>query len=480
VLRVTTETGRNPLKIANDIARRGGVASCRPQRFIPLNRVDEGVSNASALPDGRTHVLFDCQWHLGHDSIARECDIIAREFGSIANESIAPFAGINARGAWKHTTGSPDIVVAVIDDGFDLGHPAFQNKKIDEHQINFAEGPRAKASSRGNDIHGTCVASIAIGSTVAGGMVGVAPDCAFLPIRVDLSGLLEEKKLADIFDHASKHADVVNCSFSVSPSTSNLIEGPLLDAIKEMAGSGGRRNRGLVFVFGAGNDDAPTRMSAEENTQGIWIVRHSSTKPRLLGPGENIVSGFTTIPGVVVVGAVTSLKRKAGYSNWGPDITVVAPSDNSHDILNKVKPGVNDKVRNKFKPRFGYPGLGLIAAANRPGNGLPFHRLPDDSETEEFLESFYTGRFGGTSGAAAIVTGVVALMLSVNPSLTPEEVIDILKETADRDLDPTLDLKDDPNLKGTTGEFNGSRRSEFFGSGKVNAALAVKTALDRR
>lgn len=170
------------------------------------------------------------------------------------------------------------------------------------------------------------------------------------------------------------------------------------------------------------------------------------------------------IPGTVVVAALSSMNRKSGYSNWGRDITVTAPSSNGHELR-----GLDaDFLAN-------YRGLGQIAATNRPGHGKASRPLRDDPTTPSVRENFYTGDFGGTSGAAPFVSGVAALMLSVNPELTASEVRSILMATADRDLDATTDLANDPNLQGITGEFiNG--RSAFFGSGKVNAFKAVNRA----
>jgi hypothetical protein len=144
-----------------------------------------------------------------------------------------------------------------------------------------------------------------------------------------------------------------------------------------------------------------------------------------------------------------------------------------HYITSFIPKGVNDAVRDKFVAN--YRGLGQVAASNRPGKGDPFTPLPDDPSTPSLRENFYTERFGGTSGAAPVVSGVAALMLSVNPSLTADEVRQILMATADRDLDFKLDLANDPNIQGLKGEFvNG--HSLYFGAGKVNALRAVERA----
>ena len=67
------------------------------------------------------------------------------------------------------------------------------------------------------------------------------------------------------------------------------------------------------------------------------------------------------------------------------------------------------------------------------------------------------GPSAGTSASAAIVSGVIALMLEVNPCLQPSEVESIIKQTAD----PIADAHDYPGL---------------LGAGKINAYEAVKLA----
>jgi subtilisin family serine protease len=87
--------------------------------------------------------------------------------------------------------------------------------------------------------------------------------------------------------------------------------------------------------------------------------------------------------GSIVVGATRydKLRNIIGASNSGRRVVVYAPGDPSHDVTCSLP---NDRYRN---------------------------------------------RFGGTSGAVAKVAGAVALMLEVNPQLTPAGVREILSQS---------------------------------------------------
>ncbi|MGA9768448.1 MAG: S8 family serine peptidase [Blastocatellia bacterium] len=458
VLRVTAKTKLNPLKTANRIAKREGVESCEPHILITLQAINAPQPGSSAS-------LFKKQWYL--DSTQETLP------------DLEAAAGINLTEAWTNFGfGSQDVVIAVIDDGFDLGHQAFMGKDIDQNQKNFVQD-NSDARSVERDIHGTPVASIATASRSGGAIIGVAPDCKMLPIRVNLgvASAIDPQKLLEIFEYASAHADVVNCSFGSHPTESNFLQKAFVKAITKLTVSGGRRKNGLVIVFGAGNDDAPTNLAGADNKNGVWFAFPvgAARVPIQIPPGKDVNTKFPIIPGVVVVGAVTSLKRKAGYSNWGDMLTVMAPSNNFHEMAS-ITAGINDEIKAKFSTN--YPGLPMVAATNRPDHGQHLRLLSDILLTKDVQENFYTNEAGGTSSAAPIVTGVVALMLSVKPDLSAQQVIEILKSTADKEtvLDFTLDLADDPNLQGNfSGEFVDGK-SRLFGAGKVNAFKAVDEA----
>lgn len=456
ILKVTDATGRNPLKVANEIAERDEVMCACPQVLLELAFYDQPA-------------LLADQWYLTSE-LAAHSDLSAN-------------AGIQAPEAWEITLGNPEIVVAVIDDGFNLSHPALRNVKIHPAQRDFL-GEDFDPKSEGSNYHGTPVSSIIFSSHQNSTMLGIAPGCTFLPIRIGFGPMIRPTDIIEVFRYASNHADVVNCSFGTLPRSYDPMSHAFRHAITELTKSGGRRGKGLVMLFSAGNDDAPTFLAGQKNINGVKYTRQGKTPDsdgaltrqiiREIPPEMAVYSGYPLTDGVIVVGAMTSLKRKAGYSNWGPHITLVAPSNNFHYIMDLIEEG-SDSRRDAFVAN--YRGLGLVAASNQQGHGAPFSpiNVVDDLQTANLREDLYTKQFGGTSGATPVVAGIVALMLSVNPDLTAEQVRLILMATAEQDLAPTLDLANDPNIQGLSGEFIGGR-SLFFGSGKVNAYQAVRRA----
>jgi len=79
--------------------------------------------------------------------------------------------------------------------------------------------------------------------------------------------------------------------------------------------------------------------------------------------------------------------------------------------------------------------------------------------------------FGGTSAAAPIVAGVIALMRSAEPTLTVDQVRSILRDTA---------APVDVTNKNKPGEWDHTVRpsfSQWYGYGRVNAGAAVERAL---
>jgi thermitase len=78
--------------------------------------------------------------------------------------------------------------------------------------------------------------------------------------------------------------------------------------------------------------------------------------------------------------------------------------------------------------------------------------------------------FGGTSGATPHVAGLAALLFSIAPSLTNQDVRDLIEVTCDK-VSPTL-----YPYAATPGHGNGLWQEEV-GYGRINAAEAARIAL---
>lgn len=413
LLQVTSSSGENPIKVANRLAEEEGVVSAEPNmvnRFQP------------AFVPSDTH--FRRQWHLS-----------ARNGVQVVAE-----ASVDAPEAWDVTRGERDVVVAVVDDGFDLNHQDFKGPGKVVFPRDYVDGDANPfPESAVGDYHGTPCAGVAIAESNGRGVVGVAHGCAFMPVRFPLSA--DDDLLIEIFEEVGRHADVISCSWGPPPVFAPLSL-PVSAMLKRLATTGGPRGKGCVICFAAANFNAPIK--SLNNTGFVWLDHGAGMLRRTIGP---ILNGFAANPNVVAVAASTSLNKHSAYSNWGREISVCAPSNNRHPLDSQ-----------QF-----VPGRGIWTTDNEAfGDGFT-------------ARSRYTGSFGGTSSATPLVAGVAALVISANPDLTAAEVKDVLQASADKIVDQDPDI-----VLGTNrGQYDSRGHSGWFGFGKVNAARAVAEAQER-
>jgi subtilisin family serine protease len=348
-----TRGSPNPIKVAAALQSDDRIVVAEP------DLASKQLAKSLFIP---TDLLLNDQWHLKNTGFHRGTDV-----GFVA--------GADARiiGAWSagQTIGEASVVVAVVDDGFDLKHPDFSSPGKVVHPWDFTRRNSDCSPDRG-DWHGTACAGVALASAGGGSVVGVAPGCTFMPIRwgPDLS----DSQIESWFDYASgKGAWVVSCSwgalnpfFPLSTRAERAIE---------KCATEGRSGKGCVVVFAAGNSNRNVN-----------------------NPADGTVDGFAIHPDVIAVAASTSRDERSDYSNFGAEISVCAPSS-------------------------GAGGWGILTAdvtGFEPGSGF----------TRGYSEGDYTYGFGGTSSACPLVAGVAALILSINPNLTSKEVRAILQKTA--------------------------------------------------
>jgi len=420
LVRVTDDTGRNPIRTANAAASREDVEYAEPNLVRQLTRF-------AFIP---SDTEFPGQWHLHAPA-------------DVPPELVAG-AGIFAPDAWDLTRGRRDVVIAVADDGFDLTHPDFQGDGKVVARLNatpVANGAIVwdeNVSPRPGDYHGTPCLGVALAEGNGTGVVGVAPGCGLVAVRFPLS--MEEAHFVTMFQKISALADVVSCSWGVGPADAPLSTA-FSQALANLARSGGRRGKGLVICVAAGNNNCPVKDLTNTRTyqfrDSLGIIRSYN---------RAIDRWIAAHPDVLTISASTSRKTRSAYSSWGQEICVCAPSDNWDDL------GLTTPL-----------GLGIVTTDNEGvGPGSDFTR-----------GSRFTDQFGGTSSATPTVAGVCGLVLSQNPSMTAFELRALLQRTADKDLVIFSDT-----AVNMPGDFNANGFSLWFGHGKVNAFHAVKAAAE--
>ena len=284
--------------------------------------------------------------------------------------------------AWNYTTGSPLVVVGIVDSGILIEHPDLQaniwvnpgevpddgidndgNGYVDDvYGWDFADAPELADTAIGDyldqdneptdeNFHGTHVAGIvgAVGNNGIG-VAGVAWNVKIMPIRAGFrtttgQGFLQDDDAAAAIIYAADNGcHVVNMSWG-DPNYS-----PIIGDACEYAFS-----RGVTLVASAGND-----------------------------PGPNL-SYPAKLSSVISVGAVNRSGNIAGFSSYGMDMDLVAPGE-----------------------------LVLSTYKSEPVEELYFEQ-------------------SGTSMSSPYVAGAAALLLSLHPGLPPSEVrARLLTATDDR------------------------------------------------
>jgi len=124
-------------------------------------------------------------------------------------------------------------------------------------------------------------------------------------------------------------------------------------------------------------------------------------------------------------------------------------------------------TNNTVKPDITAPGLTVATAVSSYDTAYTPTGSKSSSTVNSYFDSalnktFYYGEFTGTSASAPAASGIVALLLQANPSLTPAQVKEIVTTTA---------IKDAHTGAISTGGNNN------WGFGKINAYAALQKVL---
>lgn len=190
---------------------------------------------------------------------------------------------VRAPQAWAQSNYGAGARVLILDTGIDKDHPALMaNYEKGRDFVNDGNSPYPEADQVG---HGTHVAGTIAASFGADGFVGVAPEARILMGRVCNDEGCSNIAVANGINWGiEEKVDIISMSLG----------GPFASRGEKLAIEAAEAS-GVIVVAASGND------------------------------GKRKVSYPAAFPTVLAVGATDSKPAKADFSNWGPELDVVAP-----------------------------------------------------------------------------------------------------------------------------------------------------------
>ncbi len=318
-------------------------------------------------------------------ALERRADVVAATPNRIMRALLVPndelysfmwhLPAIAMPAAWDVTTGSSDVVVAVVDNGVrgrpgddDVTHPDLHGRLlsgydfVDRDDDPFDPGTFMTSGSHGTHVAGTIAANADDGV----GIAGIDWQAMLLPVRVldeDGTGVL-----SDVLDGIEWAAGLPVSGVPANPSPADVINVSL--------GGGGACSTFEQLVFDRVADAGAIVVVAAGNAE----VDASATTP-------------ASCANVITVGATRRDGQRAKYSNFGASIDVMAPGGDGSIGPEGRSNGVYSTVHDQFA-----------------------------GHTWRYLQ--------GTSMAAPHVAGVAALLRSLDPTISPAEVRTILAATS--------------------------------------------------
>lgn len=241
---------------------------------------------------------------------------------ALAAEADLDLAGFTGLGDAGHT--GSGVVVAVVDSGLDLDHPAFDGRVVSGWDFIDSDGQ----PDDGNG-HGTHVAGI-VGGSASSAAPGAAPGVGVMPVRVlDDAGAGSGTTVAAGITWAADHgAQVINLSIGDSgPADRFRKGGPIALAMRAVADR-------AVVVVAAGND-AQYEELFRAGVPGIVVVAtDSSGNPApftnvgdtraVAAPGVDIVSTAPDYATALFPGGTDGYASLSGTSMAAPFVSAEA------------------------------------------------------------------------------------------------------------------------------------------------------------
>ena len=432
-------------------------------------KVNDGVRDSTTgtvTVSLNTDPLYQHQWHL--DNTAQKA--FALNPGTAAedlNVDSVIASGLTGKG----------IIIAILDEDLELAHEDLAGNIVSGGSFNYVNSttdPTLPAG--GTEGHGTSVAGLAAGRgwNNTGGR-GVAPLASLKGFNI-LKGTTFQDDLESI-GGATYSADVsiFNQSFGVD---SRIFVAPLATIIEDQykaSVTSLRGGKGAIFVRSSGNGFTGYEGAGVAADCDAAIAIKISCQNAVMDPSM-------ALPQIITVGALDANGKVASYSTAGSSIWISAPGGEDGrdgDVANGSLESDLNSPAMLTTDRTGCTQGSVRTDADFPANVFQNASLGDPALNPGCK---YTSTFNGTSSAAPVLSGAIALILEARPELTWRDLKQVLQRSA-KQVEPSraaisVALGDGNYIAEPAWTTNamGVKFHNVYGFGGVDAAAAVTLA----
>lgn len=329
------------------------------------------------------------------------------------------------------------VNVLVLDDGIEVDHVDLKDNINSSMTWNFETNSSNPTPTNPDDAHGTNVSGMIAAVQNGIGVMGVAPQVTLGGARyISLpTGVIPNTIEAYGGAPWSRNADVFNASYGEDPTTPSTYDqtsaaNAALESFPNLRGG-----KGAVMVKSAGNAYNSGTNRAENYEYQCPEFTYNGTNYRTIScSNASFDTGSLELP-VIVTAAANAKGYKSSYSSAGSVIWITGLGG---QLSAQGDYGEYGSAADDQGPQIYSTDLSGCARGYSKNNISPTNSqfMVGGSEINKAKNPQCDyDQMNGTSAAAPTVTGVVALMLSANPSLGWRDIRDILRRTA-RIIDP--------------------------------------------
>jgi len=419
-----------------------------------------------------TDPLYRYQWHLDNTGQT-----------NFTNNSGTTGADLNVDAAVVAGKTGSGIVIAIVDDGMELAHEDLSDNVVANGSWDYISSDLDPTPSWSGVSHGTMVASIAAAKGWNDiGIRGVAPNASLKAFNVTASGAsYNNTNEINALGSSSLASDVsvFNMSYGTNTLGASLL--PLKSSsVMSQIESGAttlRSGKGASYVNSVGND---YNKGATGSSNFSYCGGGSNAGTFKISCYDTIFDKIFYSAYLIGVGALNADGTKASYSTAGSSTWVSSyGGEGGYNTAYGVSGATNTSPAITAADRSSCAkGYNSSVSSEGLKNGVRANAFNDYASPHSENQSCnYTNLMNGTSSAAPIVSGVIALMLETNSTLTARDVKHILATTAVQvDASFSATAINSINYVGWITNGSGLKFHPWYGFGSVDATAAVNAA----